>query len=114
MMMTGHEALASHPAQDAVLPLRYLVSLLLICHLVVLIYRQPGNNHQGMAHLDLVLEYNDEGRTHTLYCHGLEHIFQLPGLTTDCTGQTAIFFKTRIFLRKKQLILSKIFVFATN
>ena len=42
-----------------------------------------------MAHLGLhvflmhlIGEYSEEGSTQTLYCHGMEHVFQLPRLPT--------------------------------
>ena len=98
MLLTGREArhLASQVAQDVALPLPYHVLLLLICHLVVLIYSstlQMATKEWriwGMLHvflMHLVLEYNEEGSTQTLYCHGLEHVFQFPRLPIGCTDE---------------------------
>ena len=37
--------------------------------------------------MHLVLKYSEEGSTQTLYCHGLEHVFQLPPLPIGCTDE---------------------------
>ena len=37
--------------------------------------------------MHLILEYSEEGSTQTLYCHGMEHVFQLPRLPKGCTDE---------------------------
>ena len=108
VLLTGREArsLASRRAQDVALPLRYHVLFLLICYIVVLIYGGTlqiptsewciwGLLHVFLMHfileyndlMHLILEYSKEGSTQTLYCHGMEHVFQLPRLTMGCSDE---------------------------
>ena len=95
MSLRGREArhVASQLAQDAALPLPYHVLFLSICHLVVLIYNSTLQITTKewriwcMLHvflMELALEYSEEGSTQTMYCHGLEHVFQLPRLPIGC------------------------------
>ena len=37
--------------------------------------------------MHLVLEYSEDGSKETLYCHGLEHVFQLPRLPIGCKDE---------------------------
>ena len=96
--LTGREvrSLASRLAQNVALPLPYHVLFLSICHIVILIcsgtlqiptseWRIRGLLHVFVMHL--ILEYNEEGSTQTLYCHGMEHIFQLPWSPMGCTNE---------------------------
>ena len=96
--LAGCEAsqLVSQLVQDVALPLPYHVLFLSIYHLVVLIYSSSLQRNTkkwriwGMVHvflMHLVLEYSEEGSTQTLYCHGLEHVFQLPWLPIGCTDE---------------------------
>ena len=95
VLLTGREArsLASRLAQDVALPLPYHVLFLSICYIVVLIYsctlQIPTSERciWGLLHvflMHLILEYIEEGSTQTLYCHGMQHVFQLPRLTMGC------------------------------
>ena len=96
--LTGRKAtsLASRLAQDVALPLPYHVLFLSICHTVVLIYNGtlqiPTSEWRIWALLHvflmhLILEYSEEGSTQPLYCHGMEHVFQLPRLQMACTDE---------------------------
>ena len=96
--LTGREAtsLASRLAQDVALPLPYHVLFVSMCHIVVLIYsgtlqiRTSEWRIWGLLHvfpMHVILEYNEEGSTQTLYCHGMEHVFQLPRLPMGCTDE---------------------------
>ena len=96
--LTGQEArsLASRLAQDVALPLPYHVLFLSIGHIVLLIYSgtlQIATSEWrigGLLHvfpMHLILEYSEEGSTQTLYCHGMEHVFQLPRLPMGCTDE---------------------------
>ena len=35
--------------------------------------------------MHVILEYSEEGSTQTLYCHGMEYVFQLPRVPMGCT-----------------------------
>ena len=96
--LTGREAqsLASRLAQDVAHPLPYHVLFLSICHIVVLIYsgtlQIPTTQWRiwGLLHvflMHLILEYSEEGSTQALYCHGMEHVYQLPRLPMGCTDE---------------------------
>ena len=113
--LTGRQArsLASRLAQDVALPLPYHVLFLSICHIFVLIYsgtlQIPTSEWHiwGLLHvflMHLILEYSEEGSTQTLYCHGMEHVFQLPRLPMGCTDEA----------RERDLRLGKRFAHLTS
>ena len=98
VLLTGREArsLASRLAHHVALPLPYHVLFLSICYIIVLIYsgtlQIPTSEWciWGLLHvflMHLILEYSKEGSTQTLYCHGMEHVLQLPGLTMGCSDE---------------------------